>query len=745
MRFTWFIRAIWLLGGCAFLLAGLREICLRPTPLVNTGGGKQWVSGGFQSGGTHSTTVQGVLPKNIESVGSYIEGEAWEGTAKTRWRPAPYGRMRVCVAGYPRTPGCALRAEFRLADGTVSRVACEIENPKEQWMAWDFYVPSYANPATAFRLVAEDRTGQPTGWVAFSQPFVPVSSLTVALYQSAQVLATLALAMTLVWLPGLLAAQLTAAAELRTAIVLALGPLCLAVLGLLLWLLSPWVRPESLGAVYVLLWGGLGVWLWRRGPRWEMDPFAQRLLAIAALCMLAAVAKATYSSGPEGELYGGSVSRTLAVGNRSDARVPFYTSLAIELGLAPNSAELEQYYTPWTFFSRGPLAGLAAAPVVFATGGRPSAAPLEGLTWEPFDATGYAAYRIVMIALAALAIYALFAVLVPFVGGKWALIGGSVFALCPFVVHETSFTWPKLVATAWLLGAFLLAHQRRPLASGLMLAFAYLFHPMALLWAPWLALWAMARAGTSWSDRLAAGTRFAIVLVLVAAPWMAATRLPVNLPTTSAAGQSLFLRYFALADWQPATLETWWYTRCLNFSNTFFPFWLYLKNGALSDINSAYHPAGPLVKFAFSWWNTLPLGMGLAAWAVSLIAIFGAVRRFPAAVFVLLVGPAVLLTAYWGVSPTGLMRECGHPLLAAMIGLAIFWLARTPGWLASLAANRAGPWLQLPETFLMLWLTTLANPTPPIVEIKSLDPVWFAINLAALAAAALLAARARAA
>jgi hypothetical protein len=296
-----------------------------------------------------------------------------------------------------------------------------------------------------------------------------------------------------------------------------------------------------------------------------------------------------------------------------------------------------------------------------------------------------------------------------------------------------------------LLGAFLLAQQRRPLASGLMLALAYLFHPMALLWAPWIGLWAMGRAGSAWSARLAAGARFAIAVVLVAGPWMATTRLPVNLPTTSAAGQSLFLRYFVLADWQPATLETWCYTRWLNFSNTFLPFWLYLKNAALSDINSAYQPAGPLVKFAFSWWNTLPLGMGLAAWAVAMIAIFRAARRFPGAVFVLLVAPAVLLIAYWGVSPTGLMRECGHPLLAAVIGVAIFWLARTPGSLASLAAHRAGPWLQLPETFLMLWLTTLANPTPPKVVVNSLDPVWFAINLGALAGAALLAARGRAA
>jgi len=335
---------------------------------------------------------------------------------------------------------------------------------------------------------------------------------------------------------------------------------------------------------------------------------------------------------------------------------------------------------------------------------------VETISWEPFDANGFAAYRIAMIALAGLAIYALFAILVTFAGERWALVGASVFALCPFTVHETSFTWPKLIATAWMLAAFLFVHQRRPFAGGLTLAVAYLFHR-------WPCCGPHGWGCGAWRERVSVGAsdgrrglRFSVAVILLVGPWMVATRLPVNLPTTVAAGQSLFLRYFTLADWQPATLETWLHTRWLNFANTFLPFWLYPRNWALSDINSAYHPAGPLVKFAFSWWNTLPLGLGLATWAVGLVVIVGATRRFRAAVLVWLVGPAILLTAYWGASPTGLMRERGHPLLAAMIGVAIVGVARAPGRLAEFALHRAVPWLQLPETFLMLWLTTLGEP-----------------------------------
>jgi len=59
-----------------------------------------------------------------------------------------------------------------------------------------------------------------------------------------------------------------------------------------------------------------------------------------------------------------------------------------------------------------------------------------------------------------------------------------------------------LIAAACALRvAFHFIRDRRPLAAGLTLAFGYLFHPLAILSAPFLALWLLAeqKAG-GWMD-----------------------------------------------------------------------------------------------------------------------------------------------------------------------------------------------------------------------------------------------------
>ena len=52
-------------------------------------------------------------------------------------------------------------------------------------------------------------------------------------------------------------------------------------------------------------------------------------------------------------------------------------------------------------------------------------------------------------------------------------------------------------------------------------------------------------------------------------------------------------------------------------------------------------------------------------------------------------------------------------------------------------------WLQLPETLIMLWFTTLANAAPPPRAHHELDGLALAAHLGCLLAAALILARAR--
>jgi hypothetical protein len=381
-------------------------------------------------------------------------------------------------------------------------------------------------------------------------------------------------------------------------------------------------------------------------------------------------------------------------------------------------------------------------PVVMATNGHPQS-ELPEARWSPFDPTGFAAYRIMMIVLASSIIVALVLTLVPLLGERWAVVAGGLLALTPFGVHEVMFTWPKWAATAWLLASFALAHARRPLAAGLVLATGFLFHPLVLLWSPWVGLWAAGRGNRRWRGIVTTLFRLGVGAGVVVAPWMTLGAVLPHLPATPFAGQGGFLVYWARADWHIATWETWWRTRWMNFANTFLPLHLYLDPASFNHpkLGSAYEASGRLLKFSQVWWNSLPFGMGLGLWAISLVALGRGFRSLVAPVLLFVVGPTLFVIAYWGMDPLGLMRECGHPLFVALIALTCAVAVRHDGRIRAILRHRVFPWLQLPEIWLMLWLTALLNPAPWAVDFDHLDPLYFALNVLALGAAAHVARR----
>jgi hypothetical protein len=427
----------------------------------------------------------------------------------------------------------------------------------------------------------------------------------------------------------------------------------------------------------------------------------------------------------------------MEMSDRIDSRFSFYVVQAAAHHWGPASVQTEKFFAPWTFFSRGPLAGLLSTPVVMATNGRPPKTLPED-RWSPFDPTGFMAYRITIIVLSSGIILAFFMVLVPLMGERWALIASGLLALTPFGVHEIMFTWPKWAATSWLLASFGLAHARRPLGAGFALAVGFLFHPLPLLWAPWVGLWLAGRSERKWRPVIATLLRFGAGAAALVIPWMALGALMPHLPNTPLPGQTGFLRYWVLADWRPATWSTWWTTRWMNFANTFLPLHLYLDDASFNHpkLGSAYEQSSTLVKLAELWWTSLPFGMGLGLWALSLVALIKAARSFTAAVILFVLAPAIFITAYWGMDPLGLMRECGHPLLVAIVAITCAFAARHDGAIRAIVAHPAVPWLQLPETWLMLWLTTLLNPKPWSVAFAQLDSVYFGVSMVALAGAA---------
>jgi hypothetical protein len=397
------------------------------------------------------------------------------------------------------------------------------------------------------------------------------------------------------------------------------------------------------------------------------------VVRIGALLVGFAVAKANVSFGPPGELFGGSVSRTLEVGGHSDSRTSYHGVQLIASHAGPFSTQAAAHFSPWSFANRGPLASLIAAPVVLAIGGDPRPDAVDR-PWQSFDREGFAAYRIVLIVLASLAVWAVFGAAASIVPAAWAMLAAYILLFAPFYVHELYFTWPKLITAAFVLTAFTLAHAQRPIAAGLAFGTAYLFHPLALLVLPFFGLWVLGRgvAGVNGWRRLIAPALFSAAVLACIVPWMALGRLA---PLRTGA-QSVFFDYFRLSDGKlVGDPSVWWQARWSNFANTFLPFHLLLVDRTHESINSVYAPSPRPVQWAFLYWNTLPFALGLPAFITLLTGITVACRRAFMTVAVFLIAPSLLLILYWGAARTGVMRHCGHILFVTPIVLGVWGLA----------------------------------------------------------------------
>lgn len=739
------MRALWFAGGLAILLGWGRDTILgwqprpRELPRADNRTGQPWVTGDFQR---DERVAPGPLPGHIQHASSFVSGDAFTGRSESAWFRTSRRTIHVGVAGYPNKTGCALWAEFRDPAGRIARIDCRLPDPREVWSRWEIRRPA---GFTEVRIIGEDRSSAYAGWLAFSHPFRAWPPELEAVYSLVQVATTLALALVLGWGPGLLWCPAGATSTTRAVWFLGAGPAALVLAGIGVWLTSGIMSPQVTGTAFgIVLWLVVGRGARRRKFRLEADPFLMRAIAVAALVVAAVAARAACSAGPAGELFRGTISRNFQLSDRIDSRFSFYAVQAAAHHWGPASPTTEKFYYPWTFFSRGPLAGLAAIPVVMATAGRPPAGHAEQ-TWEPFDRTGFAAYRITMYALAAGVLVAFHLLLAPLVGGRWALLGCGLVALAPFGLHEVLFTWPKWAATAWLATAFAFVISRRPVAGGLCLGVGFLYHPLVLLWSPCLALWWAGSSGRNIGAAAGGVARLGLAAAALVLPWMALGKMMPHLPDTPFAGQGGFLRYWILADSHFATWETWLRTRWMNFANTFVPLHLFADAESFRHFrfSSAYETSGPAEKTLFLGWNSLPFALGLGLWVASAVAATRLVRRHFAAAAVLLLAPAGLLVAYWGGDPLGLMRECGHPLFLSVIGATVWIAARETSRLGALLAHPATPWLQLPETLALLWFATWANPAPHARMHHGLDAVALGLHVVCLAGAAAVLARAR--
>jgi hypothetical protein len=667
-RLGWIMFA---LGAVALAIGPIRFEGTAARPLrVITGTTEGLTNGGFKALGVYRTTDSSKLPRNLATHGSWVDTDEFLGAQDTAWYAAREG-FSILIAGYPSLAPNRLEIEVRLSTGRTGVLRFAGENPGENWRTWK---PTLPRNATSFRIRAVDASTAARGWLAFSDPFIDWWVVPRQLWPVAQLAATTCLAFVLIYGPGLLWLRRRARGPSDLALAIAFGPIALAALGLGCWVFGGWLPPATLARIGVsaLL---IAIACQGRSQRRcaPLPPHAGKVTAVGALLVGFAVAKANVSFGPPGELFGGTVSRTLEVGGHSDSRTSYHGVQLIASHAGPFSAQAATHFSPWSFANRGPLASLIAAPLVLAVGGDPTPDAADR-PWQPFDAEGFATYRIVLIVLASLAAWAVFGAAAAIVPAGWAMFAALVLLLAPFYVHELYFTWPKLITAGFVLTAFVLAQAQRPVAAGLAFGTAYLFHPLALLVLPFFGLWVLVRPvpGVDGWRRLIAPALFSAAVLACILPWMALGRLA---PLRTGA-QSVFFDYFRLSDGQLiGDPSVWWRARWSNFANTFLPLHLLLVDRTHESINSVYGPSPRPVQWAFLYWNTLPFALGLPAFVTLFTGIAAACRRAFLTVAVFLIAPSLLLILYWGAARTGVMRHCGHLLFVTPIVLGVWGLA----------------------------------------------------------------------
>ncbi len=392
-----------------------------------------------------------------------------------------------------------------------------------------------------------------------------------------------------------------------------------------------------------------------------------RILVLVAAPLGIAIARSLWSLGPAGELYGGTIYRTLEVGDRPDSRISFHVVQLVANANTPYGPVAHSYFSPYSFSDRGPLAGFASTPIVMLSGGRPPVV-VGAETWLPFDPQGFMAYRLAMMTFAATAFMSLWTLTARIAGDTAARLAVLLAATTPFLVHEIWFTWPKMLAASLVLLAAVSVLERRPLVAGVLVGVGYMVHPLALLSVPallLLALWPHA-ARHLHRPRLMPAIMLAFGLGVFVITW--------RLANGSHYTQSAFQDYLKQAGstrtlaGDPVTLSAWISDRLVSIGNTLVPLRLFLLSAHDQEINSALQTCFPfctggspwVVHFFFQYWTTLPFGLGIVFFPFLLSNLWRAFRRWPWAILATVVVPFVAFAVYWGAASTGLLREGLH-------------------------------------------------------------------------------------
>jgi hypothetical protein len=498
-----------------------------------------------------------------------------------------------------------------------------------------------------------------------------------------RVLTTTALAITLLLGPGTVWRAL-GDRRIPLAVVPLPGLALLTLTGLAAWLLAGTLGVKT--TCFAILGPTLGLMLGVLASLDEdvFDSEEQRTLAVASIALALGIARSLWSLGPEGELYGGGISRTLQAEGRPDSRTSYLVTELLANGQGPyakNGGEL--LFIPYNFSSRGPVPGIASAPIVLMSGARPQPGAPE-FPWQPFDGQGFMAYRIAMMTFSCTALLALWQLVRKLGGARAARFALLLAVSTPFFIDDLTFTWPKLLAAAFILLSGLWALERKPFRGGLSISAGFLMHPGSLvgllsiapvtLWPPRLPDW-------RWPNWMRPRVLALILLGVGSAIGVEFWKI-YNGAHYFQSGFLEYLQWASVFNLHP-TVWQWIEYRLVGLGGTLVPLFTPILRPHSIYNNQIFGISPGVVHFFDQYWDSLSFGLGIFFYPLVLISLWRAGKRWPWPILATIVGPFLAFAVYWGASDTGYLRE----------GLQ-YWALLVIGVVALDQCARGFPWLR---------------------------------------------------
>jgi hypothetical protein len=437
----------------------------------------------------------------------------------------------------------------------------------------------------------------------------------------------------------------------------------------------------------------------------------RRTLLLVGIPVGLAIARSLWSLGPIGELDAGLIAHNLVTEGRPDSHISFVVTQMVAHGTNPYGPEGHDLFAPYLFSARGPVAGIASAPVVLVTGGRPVLG-VPNQHWEPFDAQGFMAYRIAMIAMSATALLTLWELVRKLAGSRAARLALVLGISTPFVFAELIFTWPKLLAASFVLLAALWLFERKPLRAGLSVGVGFLFHPGALL--GYFALGPLAlgppRGAKLKRPRVRAPLLMAAGTAVLVAAWTIANH--------GHGTQSGFLDYVEEAgpNYHPSVWE-WISFRLTSLADTSVPLYLPIFQDHNVSINTLLGTSPGVSHFFFQYWTGVPFAFSIFFFPLLLVSLWRFAKRWTWPFFAVVVIPFVAFWIYWGNGSSGFLREGMQAwVLAVLAVVAIEQAASRFSWMRS-GAIRAILVLRAFEVFALAVGATLGTRGPNPISV----------------------------